>query len=94
MRFSTEEFVRSVVADIEKQHPLDTNHIFSLAWSSGGPAGYAASLDPGSRITGSFIAMSVFKPQGLPDLKLAQGKAYYLLHSPDDFIPLRRTASN
>jgi predicted esterase len=89
MKFSTEEFVRAVVADVEKRHRLDTNHIFSLAWSSGGPAAYAASLDPATRITGSYVAMSVFKPNELPDLANAKGQAYYLLHSPEDFIPVR-----
>jgi len=89
MKFSTEEFVRTVVADIEKQHRLDTNHIFALGWSSGGPAAYAVSLDLATPVTGSFVAMSVFKPAQLPDLKHAQGRSYYLLHSPEDFIPLR-----
>jgi len=89
MKFSTEEFARTVVADIEKRHHLDTNRIFSLSWSSGGAAGYAIALDPATPVPGSFVAMSVFKPEQLPDLKLAQGRAYYLLHSPEDFIPLR-----
>ena len=33
--------------------------------------------------------MSVFKPDTLPSLKAAKGQAYYLLHSPQDFIPMR-----
>ena len=63
--------------------------IYTLSWSSGGPAGYAAALDSHTSITGSFIAMSVFKPDQLPDLNAAKGKAFYLLHSPQDFIPMR-----
>ena len=35
-------------------------------------------------VAGSLIAMSVFKPDLLPDLKAAKGHAYYLYHSPDD----------
>jgi predicted esterase len=89
MKFSTEEFVNAVVADIEKDHPLDSRRIFTLSWSSGGPAGYATSLHPGTRVTGSVIAMSVFKPDQLPEIHAAKAHAYYLLHSPEDFIPMR-----
>ena len=88
MKFSTEVFVNSVVADIESRHGLDTNRIFTLAWSSGGPAAYALSLDPQTRVTGSFIAMSVFNSGQLPPLAAARGRAYFLLHSPTDFIPM------
>jgi predicted esterase len=60
-----------------------------LSWSSGGPAAYAVSLDPATRVTGSFIAMSVFRPEKLPDLAAAKGRLYYLLHSPKDFISIK-----
>jgi predicted esterase len=33
--------------------------------------------------------MSVFKPDQLPPLENAKGHAYYVLHSPEDFIPIR-----
>src|SRR5262249_31103309 len=45
----------------------------------------AASLTS-KKITGSFIAMSVFKPDLLPPLEKAQGHAYFLYHSPDDRV--------
>ncbi len=35
--------------------------------------------------------MSVFKPDRLPPLANAEGRAYFILHSPDDFIPIRMT---
>ena len=89
MQFSTEEFVDAVIRDVEQKHKLDTRYIFTLTWSSSGPAAYAVSLDPSTRVTGSFIAMSVFKPKQLPPLKNAARHAYYILHSPQDFIPLR-----
>lgn len=89
MQFSTEDFVASVIADIEKQHRLDTNHIYTLTWSSSGPAAYAIGLQERTRVTGSFIAMSVFRPAQLPPLTVAKGRKFYLLHSPEDFIPLR-----
>lgn len=88
MKFDTETFIAEVIADVEERHKLDLGSIFSMSWSSSGPAAYAYSLTKGSRVTGSFVAMSVFKPDKLPSLKAAKGKAYYLLHSPEDFIPM------
>ena len=86
--FTTEEFIDAVIADIEERHEVDLDHVFTLSWSSGGPAAYAYSLWDASRCTGALIAMSVFKPDQLPSLKGARGDAYYLLHSPEDFIPI------
>lgn len=89
MEFSTEEFLDAVVADVEERHPLDLAHVFVLAWSSGGPAAYAYSLHEGSRATGTFVAMSVYKPDQMASTKKAKGHAYFLLHSPEDRIPIR-----
>lgn len=86
MKFKTEEFVDAVVMDVGKSQTVDPKYVFTLSWSSGGPAAYAASLRKKSPVTGSFIAMSVFRPAGLPDLKFAKGHAYYLYQSPDDQI--------
>jgi predicted esterase len=88
MKFSTEVFVKAVILEVEKQHKLDARCIFTLSWSAGGPAAYAVSLTPGTRVTGSFVAMSVFRPEQLPDLTVSEGRAYYLLHSREDFIPI------
>ncbi len=89
MRFSTEGFLDAVIEEVESRYSVDPEKVFTLSWSSSGPAAYAAALTEGSKITGSFVAMSVFKPDQLPSLKGAKGKAFYLLHSPDDFIPIR-----
>jgi serine/threonine protein kinase/predicted esterase len=86
MKFSTEAFIHSAISEIEKQHRLDPRRIFTLSWSSGGPAGYAASLYKETRITGSLIAMSVFHQPPDSDIRLARGHAYFLLHSPDDAL--------
>ena len=86
MKFTTEDFVESLIDDVAKKHKLDRSKIFTLSWSSSGPAAYAISLQPKSPVRGSFIAMSVFKPNLLPDLKLARGHAYYLFHSEQDRI--------
>jgi predicted esterase len=91
MKFSTEEFVDAVIEDVSGKYKLDPARAFTLAWSSSGPAAYAASLS-NNRITGSFIAMSVFKPDLLPPLEKAKGHAYFLYHSPDDRVcPFRMT---
>ncbi|MFG0328372.1 MAG: hypothetical protein ACF8PN_00600 [Phycisphaerales bacterium] len=87
--FTTESFIDTVIDDIRGDYPLDENHIFTLSWSSSGPAGYSASLREDTPITGSFVAMSVFKPDQLPPLDRADGQHYYILHSPQDFIGMR-----
>jgi len=85
LKFTTEEFVEAVIADVAAKHKIDPNRVFTLSWSSSGPAAYAVSLTS-KKVTGSLVAMSVFQPDRLPDLKAAKGHAYYLYHSPDDEV--------
>ncbi len=85
MKFSTEEFVDAVIKDVGERHKLDPERIYTLSWSSSGPAAYAISLS-NPKVTGSFVAMSVFKPNLLPPLEKGKGHAYYLYHSPDDRV--------
>jgi predicted esterase len=85
MKFSTEQFVDAVIKDVGGRHKLDPERTFTLTWSSSGPAAYAVSLTS-KRVTGSFIAMSVFKPDLLPPLEKAKGHGYFLYHSPDDRV--------
>ena len=89
MKFSTEILVDAVIDDVKAKHAIDDRFIFTLTWSSSGPAAYAVSLHEKSRVTGSFIAMSVFKPDQLPPLGSAKGHRYFILHSPQDFIPIK-----
>jgi predicted esterase len=84
-KFTTEEFVEAVIADVAAKHKLDPARVFTLSWSSSGPAAYAVSLSS-KKVTGSLIAMSVYKPDQLPELKAAKGHGYYLYHSPDDRV--------
>lgn len=86
MKFTTEEFVAAVIADVGKEHKLDPKRTFSLSWSSSGPAAYVLSMQEKPVVAGSLIAMSVFRPDWLPDLKAAKGHAYCLYHSPDDGV--------
>ena len=88
-KFTTEEFIEAVIADVRKRHPLDSRYIFALGWSSGGLPVYAAALQEKTSLRGAFVAMSVFKPNQLPSLKHAEGQFFYILHSPEDFIPIR-----
>jgi predicted esterase len=85
MKFATEGFVDAVIKDVTAKHKLNAERIFTLTWSSSGPAGYAVSLK-NKKVTGSFIAMSVFKPDLLPPLEKAKGHAYFIYHSPDDQV--------
>ena len=89
MKYSTEEFIDAVIRDVACKYKLDPKRVFALTWSSSGPAGYAASL-ANTRIAGSFVAMSVFRPDFLPPLGKAKGHAHFLYHSPDDRVcPIR-----
>jgi predicted esterase len=92
---SVEEFVKAAVDDVAKRTRIDKRHVYTLSWSSGGPAAYAASLAKNSPITGSFVAMSVFKARELPALKRrAKNQRYYILHSRQDQVCPYRMAVN
>ena len=88
MKFSTEDFVTAVIADAKTHTDIDAKRIDALGWSSGGPPVYAVSLTQPSPLRSAFVAMSVFKPDSLPPLAGASGHRYYILHSPQDFIPM------
>jgi predicted esterase len=86
MKFGTEEFVAAVIEDVAKRRKIAKKSVFTLSWSSGGPAAYAISLQEKSPVAGSYIAMSVFRPKFLPPLSRAKGHAYAIDHSPDDEV--------
>lgn len=88
MEFATEDLVFAAIEDVKKRTDVDRRHVFTMTWSSSGPAGYAMSLAKDSPVTGTFVAMSVFKPENLPSLDRAKKHPYFLLHSEDDFIPI------
>ncbi len=85
-KFATEDFVEAVINDVKKRHKINDRNIFTLSWSSSGPAAYAISLQKNTAVRGSFVAMSVFRRNWLPPLDTAKGHIYYLLHSPQDKI--------
>lgn len=49
----------AVIKAVQGQHRIDPNRVFTLSWSSSGPAAYAISLQEQSPVVGSYIAMSV-----------------------------------
>ena len=85
LKFTTEEFVSAVLDDVAKKFETDATRVYTLSWSSGGPAAYAIALT-NEKIAGSFIAMSVFKPDRLPALDKAKGNPFYLYHSEEDMV--------
>jgi predicted esterase len=84
-KFTTEEFADAVIADVKKRARVDTNQVFALAWSSGGPAVYAMAARDNSPLAGAFVAMSVFL-RGENAVSGVKGRSFYLLQSPDDRI--------
>lgn len=85
MKFSTEEFVEAIIDDVSSRRRINRQRIFTLSWSSSGPAAYSISLTNKS-VRGSFVAMSVFKPKFLPPLEGSKGHAYYIYHSRQDRV--------
>lgn len=91
-KFTTEQFIDAVIADVQAKTKVDPQKIFLFGWSSGGPACYAAMLRKDTPAAGAFIAMSVFLPPQASTLAHAKGKAFYLLQSPDDKVTRMRFA--
>jgi hypothetical protein len=92
MKFSTEKFLDAVLDDFAKRRKIDAKFVYTLTWSSSGTTAYALALEPKTRITGSFIAMSVFRKEELPPLKNGAGRRFYILHSPQDEVCLIKFA--
>ncbi len=85
-RFSTEEFIDSVIEEVVRLRSIDRDRIVVLAWSSSGPAVYAHALGRAGRVPVSryFVSQSVFHPAVLPALTGAKGKRFFLHHSRTD----------
>ncbi|MBL8843106.1 MAG: hypothetical protein JNL90_16420 [Planctomycetes bacterium] len=85
MKFTTREQIDATLADVEKVQKvkLDRKRLYQLAWSSSGPNAYRFALEEKPLFAASYIAMSVFKENGL-QLSRAKGRAFFLDHSPED----------
>lgn len=85
-KFATEDFVEAIIRDVEAKYKVDKKAVYTLSWSSSGPAAYAIALAKDTPVTGSYIAMSVFHPDSLPPLAAARGRAFFIEHSPEDQV--------
>lgn len=88
MTFSTEQFIDAVVEDLAQRYPIDRRYVFALGWSSSGPAVYCAQMREKTPLTGVIISSAKFREDWVPPLELARGRRFYILHSPDDWIPI------
>lgn len=89
LKFTTEEFVGAVIDEVAAGHTIDPAKVFTLSWSSSGPAAYAVS-QTNPKVRGSFVAMSVYRSEWFASLEKAKGHAYFLYHSEaDDVCPYR-----
>ena len=89
MAFPMETFLDEIHEELSAEFELDPSRCYLMGWSSGGPPCYYAALREETPFRGAFVAMSVYKPQNLPRRRTAEGKAFYILHSPEDFIAMR-----
>lgn len=89
MEFTTGDFIAAVIDDVEEAIDIDPNYVFTMGWSSSGTEVYRSALEKDTKVTGAFVSMSVWKPDLLPKLKYAKKRAFAILHSPEDFIPIR-----
>jgi hypothetical protein len=48
-KFTTEQFVEEIIADVKAKHAIDAKFVYMLGWSSGGPPCYSMALKQGSR---------------------------------------------
>src|SRR4051812_11624387 len=60
--------------------------IYTMSWSPSGPAAYAIALQETTAVSGSYVAMSVFRPATLPPVTRAKGRLFLIEHSPQDKV--------
>jgi predicted esterase len=86
--FTTESFIDGILDDLPAETKAPISEVYMLGWSSSGPAIYSYAAHGGHQIAGSFIAMSIFNPGLFGSTTDLKTKRFYLLHSPQDFIPI------
>ena len=92
-RFTSEQFLDAVIADVSRLYKIHEGWVFTLGWSSSGHILYNSSFE-NSKIRGAFVAMSRFQPAWFAHPENAKGKRYYFWHSPEDSIcPFAETES-
>jgi len=89
VEFSTETFLREVLEDVKSNASFKISKAFVFAWSSSGPALYAASMEKDAPYDGYYVLASVFKRDDLR-LSAARGRRFYLQQGTEDRVtPLR-----
>lgn len=83
MKFTTEDFVEQVIEEVSKARKVDPARVYTLSWSSSGPAAYVLAARKKPLVRGSLIAMSVFHPSDF-DIDRVKDRPFYILHSPED----------
>lgn len=91
MRYTTDEYVRAVLADVETRHAVDPKRRVVVAWSSSGPAIYPLLCEKGGPFPRGYVAMSIW-PKDLQDVQAAKGRRFFLDQSPDDKVTAFRFA--
>lgn len=85
-KFTTEQFAMAAIDEVRSLHEINPQRIYAMGWSSSGMPVYSMVMKHGSVITGGFVSQSVFKPDQLPPMKQAKGRAFYIEHAPDDRV--------
>jgi hypothetical protein len=85
MQYTTEEYVRAVVDEVEKQFPSEPAARVIVGWSSSGPAVYPLLFTKDSPFSRGYVAMSVW-PQKPGKLDAVKGRRFFLDQSPEDQV--------
>ncbi len=83
MEYTTEQYVRAVVAAVEKDLAVDPVRRVVVAWSSSGPAIHPLMAVEDGPFARAYIAMSVW-PRDLVNLAPVKARRYVLDQSPED----------
>lgn len=86
MKYTTEEYVRAVVAEVQKTHEIDPAKTVLLGWSSSGPALYELLASGKPTAERAYIAMSVCKAKDSSVLAATKGMRIVLDQSRDDKV--------
>ncbi len=84
MKFTTEEFVASVVEDLSSRVKIDPRRVITVSWSSSGPACYRIHTLRRTPVTASLVVMSVFKQDQMDSKRIGKKRPRFILHSPED----------
>ena len=82
VRFTTEQFLAAIVADVCARYPMWRDHIFLAGVAGGGLPVYAASLAPVTPFRGFYLLDASFSSAQLPPLTGAKGRKYFIQQDP------------